>query len=188
MIPLLEKPNVDGADSEYPFGSIRDKTMSQSGTPVNKEVYSDMHQFFMKMMFESGISPNNQFDNEYNGWQLWEAFIYACKNQRNYDRFYVKLTQSSTSAPSVNYQAENDLEVSGTPSYTGVGDYKITFPAGTFPNNTKVFIWVSPLASGYTAHASISGTNVIRIRTYNATGVATDGLLALTDIFVRRYA
>lgn len=188
MIPLLEKPNVQPADSEFPFGDIKDKTMSESGTPVNKEVYGDMHQFFMKMMSESGISPNNQFDNEYNGWQLWEALVHACANRRNYQRFYVKLSQTSTNAPTVNYQAENDLDVSGTTSYTSVGDYKITFPAGTFPDNTKVFIWASTPPSGGSISCSISSDNVLRIKTVDATGTPANGILTLHDIILRQYS
>jgi len=88
MISLLQKTNVDGPDSEWPYGTIRDKTMSQSGTPVNHEVYSDIHQFFMKMMDEAVITPNNQFDNEYNGWQLYEALIELITRYNNrYNRY-----------------------------------------------------------------------------------------------------
>lgn len=75
MIALDEKTNVDAPDSEFEFGSIRDKTGIVSGTPVSKQVYSDMHQFFMKLMKEAGIVPNGQFDNAYNGYQLWDAMM-----------------------------------------------------------------------------------------------------------------
>lgn len=188
MIPILNKTNVDPADSEFPFGNIRDKTTLEDGTPVNVETYSDIHQFFMKMMSESGISPNNLLDNEYNGWQLWEALVHACANRRNYDRFYIKISQSSTSDPTVDYQAENDFDVSGTLSRVGVGDYRITFPSGTFPDATRVFLWcANPSTPGSSVQLSISGTNIVRIRTFDGSNTISDSILSLTDLYVRRY-
>lgn len=74
MIPLINKPNVDAADSDYPFGKIKDDTGSEDGTPLNQLVHQDFHQFFAKMFFESGLIPNNLPDNEYTGFQYYEAF------------------------------------------------------------------------------------------------------------------
>lgn len=187
MIPILNKTNVDPADSEFPFGNIRDKTTLEDGTPVNVETYSDSHQFFMKMMSESGISPNNLLDNEYNGWQLWEALLYHCRNQRNYQRFYIKLSQASTGSPTVDNQAENDLGVSGTLSYVDVGDYRITFPGGTFPDNTKVYLWSSTPPGGASISLNITSDNIIRIRTVDALGTPANNILSLHDIYLRKY-
>lgn len=70
---LENKANVDPADSDYPYGRIRDKTASVNGTPVNEEVYGDFHQFFAKLFAESGLTYNEQPDNDYSGFQYFEA-------------------------------------------------------------------------------------------------------------------
>jgi hypothetical protein len=80
MIPLINKPNTDPVSGEYPYGNIRDRESGQAnGTPVNTEVYADFHQFFEKLMAESqavgGDAPNELPDNEYNGFQLYAAFV-----------------------------------------------------------------------------------------------------------------
>lgn len=73
MRSLLSKPNVEPADSDYPYGYIRDRDGATPGTPVNEEVYGDIHQFFEKLMAESGVVANDLPDNDYNGFQLFEA-------------------------------------------------------------------------------------------------------------------
>lgn len=76
-IQLLLKPQVDPADSEYPFGKIRDdsNTGADDGTPVNTEVYGDFHQFFAKIINVGGITYNNQPDNAYDGFQYYDALV-----------------------------------------------------------------------------------------------------------------
>jgi hypothetical protein len=187
MIPILNKTNIDPADSEYPFGNIRDKTTLESGTPVNVETYSDMHQFFMKMIAESNIVPNNLPDNAYNGWQLWEALLYHCRNQRNYDRFYMNISQASTNAPTIGSQLQNDFGSSPIASYVGVGQYNYTFPAGTFPTIAKVWKKGDCMRNGQTVQIDILSDTVMRINTYDATGAAANDILANTTIAIRRY-
>jgi hypothetical protein len=77
MRSLLSKPNVNAADSDYPYGSIRDRDGATQGTPVTEEVYGDIHQFFEKLMAEAGVTANDLPDNDYNGFQLFEALSIA---------------------------------------------------------------------------------------------------------------
>ncbi len=72
---ITDKPNTTAPDADYPFGNIKDKTISVHGTPVNKIVYADFHQFFAKMMDYAGVTPNGLPDNEYSGWQLMESLM-----------------------------------------------------------------------------------------------------------------
>ena len=58
-IKLENKVNTEAPSVAYPFGNIKDNTGSNNGTPVDKNVYADFHQFFAKMMSESGIVKNN---------------------------------------------------------------------------------------------------------------------------------
>jgi hypothetical protein len=72
---IVAKPNTDPPSSDYPYGNIRDNPGDNSGTPVNKLVYADFHQFFAKIMDEAGIPFNNLPDSEYSGFQYFEALV-----------------------------------------------------------------------------------------------------------------
>jgi hypothetical protein len=72
-IKLEDKPNVDAPGGDYPYGNIRDNTGSGNGTPVNKLVYADFHQFFARLLAQSGVVANNLPDNNANGFQYFEA-------------------------------------------------------------------------------------------------------------------
>ena len=72
---LLEnKDNVNTPNADFPFGDVRDKATGIAGTKWNKEMMSDIIQFFSKMFNKSGLIANGNFDNETNGFQLFEAY------------------------------------------------------------------------------------------------------------------
>jgi hypothetical protein len=67
-------PNIDQSNlTDYPDGRIRDNSGAGDGTPVNRLVYGDLHEFFAKMMRLAEISYNGLPDNETNGYQLIDA-------------------------------------------------------------------------------------------------------------------
>ena len=69
------QPNIDGSDLiNYPDKRIRNNDGSGNGTPVNEQVYGDIHEFFGKIMREQKINYNGLPDNVTNGYQLYEAF------------------------------------------------------------------------------------------------------------------
>lgn len=69
------QPNIDGSDlTNYPDKRIRNNDGSGNGTPVNEQVYGDIHEFFGKIMREQKINYNGLPDNVANGYQLYEAF------------------------------------------------------------------------------------------------------------------
>jgi len=72
---LASKPNVIAPDSDYPFGRVRDDNGTGNGTPVNEETCGDQHQFFEKLLSEGGVPANGMPENEYSGFQYWEALI-----------------------------------------------------------------------------------------------------------------
>lgn len=74
-LAITDKPNTDGPSADYPYGKVRDKTLSAAGTPANTIVNTDMHQFFAKLMDYAGVTPNGLPDNEYSGWQLMESLM-----------------------------------------------------------------------------------------------------------------
>jgi len=71
---LKNKPNTEAPSADFPFGQIRNKSQNTVGTPVDKEVYQDLHNFFDKVMAEAGITHNEKFDNETDGQEFFEAF------------------------------------------------------------------------------------------------------------------
>jgi microcystin-dependent protein len=73
MRRLQSKPNVIAPASPYPFGKIKDRVGAAPGTPVDEEVYGDMHQFFEKLMSVVGMTGNDLPDNDTNGYQLIDA-------------------------------------------------------------------------------------------------------------------
>ena len=84
-IKLEDKVNTEAPSATYPFGNIKDNTGSNNGTPVDKNVYADFHQFFAKMMSESGIAYNGLPDNNTDGFQYWLALVKAIEdNSGNY--------------------------------------------------------------------------------------------------------
>lgn len=70
---LALKTNVQPADSDYPYGKIKDDSGVGDGTPVNELVYGDMHQFFARMFAKSGLVYNNLPDSDYSDFQFFEA-------------------------------------------------------------------------------------------------------------------
>jgi len=75
MRSITNLSNTDSPSSDYPFGRVRDKTISIQGTPVDEKLTGDMTQFFNKLMDYAGVTPNELPDNEYSGFQLMEALM-----------------------------------------------------------------------------------------------------------------
>lgn len=82
MIPLQANANIDNSDLfNYPSGRIKDNTGPGNGTPVNRNVYGDLHSNISKAMRLYEIIPSGLPDNETNGYQVLDAFIaLASKN------------------------------------------------------------------------------------------------------------
>lgn len=74
-IALSTKTNVEAPSVDYPYGSIKDNTGLNDGTPVNRAVYTDMHQFFQRLLDQAGITANGLPDNATNTYQLFLALI-----------------------------------------------------------------------------------------------------------------
>src|SRR4051812_40833786 len=72
---LQNYTNINAPDATYPNGDIKDNAGSNNGTPVNRAVYSDIHQTFAKFLREAGITPNGNAENESNGYQYYAALL-----------------------------------------------------------------------------------------------------------------
>lgn len=74
-IKLEDKTRVTAPDSDFIYGDIKDTTPGTPGTPMNKFVYGDFHQFFAKMSDIVGIVLNGLYDSAYSGFQYFQALL-----------------------------------------------------------------------------------------------------------------
>ncbi len=88
----LDQSNINNSDpANYPDGRIKNNTGGGNGTPVNEEVYGDIHEMKDKLMRLYNIEHNGLPDNETNGYQFVEALrALASKND-----FCLNLTTAS---------------------------------------------------------------------------------------------
>jgi len=186
MILTQDKTNVTAPNSEYPFGQIRDRDGVIPGTPGSLEVYGDHHQFFEKLIRESTIIPNGLLDSEYNGYQLWAAFEEHVKNLRNYTRYYIVVSQSGTSAPTINQQLEADFGAPTLVNRTATGRYNFFFTGSPIDLTGKTVIMCNANWDGW-AEIDTPANNEFRLFTKNSAGTNTDSLLSSTFIQIKVY-
>lgn len=74
-IGIQNTDNVDAPDSDYPYGKVRDNDGTGNGTPANTKTLGDFHQYFARLLDIAGISPNGLPDNDYSGFQYFEALL-----------------------------------------------------------------------------------------------------------------
>lgn len=66
--------NKDTTDpSNYPNGCVKDDPAGIVGTHLRKETLNDIFLTFDKLLRDAGLTANNTFDNESNGYQYVEA-------------------------------------------------------------------------------------------------------------------
>jgi len=166
-IELQNKTNVNAPDSDFPYGDVRDKTPTVAGTKYDRNTMSDYFQFFHKMMDEAGITYNNVLDNDYSGFQLYEAFR---KLTRPYKVYSARVGYSGGSMNVIEFEPISELPIVWAKSATGVFQ-------GTL---TGIFIvgktWVD--CSNFDAYGNDGrigrvDNNIIEITSY-ASGVASD--------------
>lgn len=72
-IGLQNTDNVNAPGGDYQYGRVRDNDGTDNGTPANTKTLGDFHQFFARMMHQAGMTPNGLPDNDYSGYQYFEA-------------------------------------------------------------------------------------------------------------------
>lgn len=184
-IRLRSKTNVDAPDGEYPYGNIVDDDGSENGTPVDKEVYADIHQFFARLMEYAienavdGFDWNELPDNAYDGFQYFEALLRVAP----YKVYRALLTQSGTSAP-VATVLENTIG-NVVWSRTGAGHYKGTLNGAFDPAKTHVL--ANGYASGY-GYGFPDGTgNAFLVYSTLKNGTDDDNILTSSAVEVKVY-
>lgn len=68
--------NIDDSDlAKYPNGQVKDDSGTGDGFPLERVTVSDHFEFFDKLIRLAGLTFNNTFDNETNGYQFVQAAI-----------------------------------------------------------------------------------------------------------------
>lgn len=124
-------PNIEAPDSDYPDGSIRDKTISLPGTGVSKLVYDDIHQTFAKLLRDASITANGFPDNEYNGFQYLDAMKYLLGNNK---RVVIKEGLASTT----NAEADYADVVVCLPNIAALHTISMFTPTGSYSGKTTI--------------------------------------------------
>lgn len=132
--------NVDAPDSDYPYGRVKDISSAGAGdgTPVNEMLLGDVIQFFNKLMDEGGITANGLPDNNYTGFQFYEA-LQGVSNWIRYkgvtvyaDGNDLPLTNISSTYYSLNLTTNyNELEISANPFADNVVSFGDSMPLAT---------------------------------------------------------
>lgn len=89
-IGLENYPNISAPDSDYLHGNIKDDSGANDGTPLNKFVHADYHQFFRKLLADASVPPNGLPENEYSGHQ-YNTSLAALINKYNPNLIFKKL-------------------------------------------------------------------------------------------------
>tara|TARA_R110002167_G_scaffold110087_4_gene280356 strand:+ start:17891 stop:18430 length:540 start_codon:yes stop_codon:yes gene_type:complete len=108
MRQLVNVPNVDAPDADFPKGRVRDKVGATIGTTYSEILHGDVIQFFQKLVIDAGISENNLPDNVTNGYQLLAALDAEILKQKAASSTIVNLesgTAMSVGSPTITIAA-----------------------------------------------------------------------------------
>lgn len=74
-VGLENFPNSEAPSVDYEYGSIKDNTGANDGTPINRLTNGDIFQFFARLLDQAGMTANGDPDNTTNGYQYYEALL-----------------------------------------------------------------------------------------------------------------
>lgn len=166
---ILQLTNVDPADSDYPRGRVRNNPGDNSGTPVNEALLGDMAQFFQQIMDEAGITPNQLPDNEYSGWQLFEAYKVAMFGGWELPSTYVNDYIAGGSNPVKYRKVGKTIKLKGktdnnTPAGVISSQNVFTLPIGYRPAETQLFTVAVEDGSNPVVVIEITSAGVVKVR------------------------
>jgi hypothetical protein len=101
---LKDKVNSDVEIPDYPLGKIRDDDGDgYTGSQVDAEFMNDYVQFMEKMFADSGLTANDDPDNETNGYQLYDAFKRIIDLRIGVKKNVYRINQNSSSDPTIEH-------------------------------------------------------------------------------------
>lgn len=176
-IKLEDKDNVLAPNSTYPYGAIQDDTGHLDGTPVNVQIYGDSHQYFAKLLAESGITVNGLPDNADNTFQYFEALINVI-NKNVGSPLFKAMFQNYTIGDLIKlFGCVVTANIPGTSSIT----------AGAIYYNGKVYLvnaasFSSPDGLVFKINSTVNPNTI-----FLSNGVSGSGISDYNDITVKNY-
>jgi hypothetical protein len=167
MRRLVNKTNVTPPSAHFSFGRIKDDDGTGNGTPVDEDVYGDMHQFFEKLMTEGGITANELPDGDYNGFQLFQAFA----------KYISDRIEAGTYTPTITNSLNVTSSTAKVTQYSRVGN--VVTVAGSFDavvtaDSTDTAVELTlPIASDFASSFQAGGTGVFYGSSQSAEAHAT---------------
>jgi hypothetical protein len=103
------KANTEPRSEKQPYGDIKDRIPNvQNGTPVNRNVYGDTHQFLQGLLDLGYQKPNGIIDNAEDGFQLLDGLAEFCASIH-----YPRLTRQFFGATATSFLGDfNKIEYS----------------------------------------------------------------------------
>jgi hypothetical protein len=145
----------------------------------------------MSIFIKAGLWVEKQlgYKGELNLTQFVEALIPTPPDPLPYKSYVAIITQSGTSAPTVNTLLENTLGATVTFGYTNVGEYTINITGNKFTTNKTVII-VGPgrkTTANTFLGTTIASDQLIVLYSQNPSGTPTNGLISQVTVEIRVY-
>ncbi len=186
-IALSAKQNVSAPDATYPYGNIKDNSGLNDGTPVNKAVYADFHQFFARMLNQAGITANGLPENTPNTYQYFLALIANIRATLATETAAGTAeiaTTAETNTGTDDARMVTPLKLSGrtaTETRTGIAEIATTAETNTGTDDVR---FVTPLKlAGRTATETRAG--IAEIATTGETSLGSDDTRIVTPLKLR---
>jgi len=152
--------NIDNSNpANYPNGRIKNNTGGNDGTPVNEQVYGDIHETLAKATRLYGIAYNGLPDNEANGYQLLEAIrALASKND------FVLDMSSSSNVLMIPIKLGKMLANESVILKAAVDKTTQTQIKGTLDNETRTVTFLGDFKATEYVRMIVTNTSVVLIR------------------------
>ncbi len=153
-VKLEDKVNVEAPSTAFPYGNIKDNSGANDGTPVDKAVYADMHQFFERLMDVAGVTHNDLPESETNTFQYITALQSMIGDT---------MTEVYEASWDMNADASKDISIPAAPS-----GYEF-FSIGSVTIRTNVLY---PEIHSFSTNYDTAGTSLIPSGRYYYSGAS----------------
>lgn len=145
----------------------------------------------MSIFIKAGLWVDKQlgYKGELDLTQLIESLIPPPTPALPYKSYVAIISQTGTSAPTVDTLLENTIGAAVTFGYSAVGEYTINTTGNSFTTN-KTSISVTPgrkTTSNVFLGTTIANTQIINLYSQNTAGSPTNGLISQVLVEIRVY-
>lgn len=184
-IKLEDKTNTAAPSGEFPYGNIKDNTGSNSGTPVNKLVYADFHQFFARLMakateVDATFDYNDVPENAYDGFQYFEALRLAINATWQDPSYSAPYTADPSNPIQYRLLGTKNVQVRGklydaTPNSVSISETLFTLPVAYRPTKKQVFPCTN-IGDGVSCVIEVNTDGTVKLRGDLVTCTANDSV------------